>query len=137
MITESTLYWITRLDYLQQMCTAFDVAFGVVGALFLIGVIGAWIGMETESATSGCEETVARILPFYKAARKGLFICWGIFMLSMVGTVFVPSTAEMAMIKVIPAIANSDFIQKDLPAEAKEVYVLAKQAFEQHVRKDK
>ena len=126
MINESMLYWITRLDYLQQMCSAFAVIFGVVGAIFLIGVIGAWIGMETESATSGCEETVARILPFCKAARKGLFICGGIFMLSMVGTVFVPSTAEMAMIKVIPPIANSDFVQKELPEEARDLYRYAK-----------
>ena len=39
----------------------------------------------------------------------------------------VPTTRQMAAILVVPAIVNSEFMQKDLPADLREIYTLAKE----------
>lgn len=39
----------------------------------------------------------------------------------------IPTTRQMAAILVIPAIVNSEFMQKDLPADLREIYTLAKE----------
>jgi hypothetical protein len=48
----------------------------------------------------------------------------------------IPSTKEMAVIIVAPKIVNSEFVQEDLPEEAKELYGLAKQYLKEQVEKE-
>ena len=43
-------------------------------------------------------------------------------------SVFIPTTKEMAMIKVLPAISNSKFMSEELPKDIREVYLMAKDA---------
>ena len=40
----------------------------------------------------------------------------------------------MAAIKILPAIINSEFMQKELPAEAKELYILAKEYIKDQIK---
>ena len=46
-------------------------------------------------------------------------------------SVFIPTTKEMALIKVLPAISNSRFVSEELPKEAGEIYMLAKEALKE------
>ena len=117
-ITAEMIYWITRLDYIQGMFVALSIFTGVV-TLFLV----FWTIASFAAASEDKEE--------YKVAWRSLrytgistcvvwvFICCA---------VFTPSTNDMCMIYVVPKIVNSDFVQEDLPKDAREIYDLAKQA---------
>lgn len=134
MITSTELYWITRLDTLCDVLKTFSIVSGWVGLPFLLGICIAGVCSVIDPSDG---EGVLICSSITKSCKRAFIYCLVVFSTSMLVRVVVPTTAEMAMIKVIPALANSDFIQKDLPSEAKELYVLAKQALEQHVRKGK
>lgn len=111
MITESMIYWITRLDYLRE---AFVI--GVLLSPITAGVLffAGWLD------NYGREQYACR-------CKRTLFCCLPVFLISVVGLLFVPTTAEMAMIKVIPIITNSKFVAEELPSDARKVYELGKQ----------
>ena len=48
----------------------------------------------------------------------------------------IPTTKEAAVLFVAPKIVNSEFVQEDLPEEAKELYGLAKQYLKEQVEKE-
>ena len=122
-ISPDTLYWITRLDSAHELCTILTIIFTCLGALCLMGaVISAGVCI-----TSGDYNDDDDIRCF-KACRKWVLVCCICLGLVCAARVLLPTTKEMAMIIVIPAIVNSDFVQEDLPREAKELYNLAKQA---------
>ena len=106
-ITSEELYWLTRLDY-------FRIVFGV--SIAAVGVV--WLSICLVFAD---ENNVFGIL---KTSLIGLLLA----LLCACGLVFIPTTKEMAMIKVVPAIVNSDFMQNDLPDDAKQIYELGKKA---------
>ena len=94
MITETTLYWITRLDNINAFLVLLTFLFTIAAAVFLVN----WILPEN----TGDERRLGRfgfllVIPF-------------IFILSL-GLVFLPTTKEMCAIKVIPALANNEKIQ--------------------------
>lgn len=102
MITESMMYWITRLDGIQ-------VAF-VVGTL--VAIIMSIITHVALLADTYLKEETIEAWHKYKKAR------WTSY-LSVIGCVlvlmFVPTTKEMAMIYAVPAITRSDVVREDLP----------------------
>lgn len=116
MITESQIYWITRLDGIRDLC---------------IGVLCASVMFAVVSIIWNCMELDVGLADVPTALRKfvrkvlGASVC---IILSAVGLVFIPTTKEMAMIKIIPAIANSKVASEDLPRDAREIYNLAKKA---------
>ena len=94
MITETTLYWITRLDNINAFLVFFTLLSIIVAAVFLVN----WIHPES----TGDERRLGRfgfllVIPFF-------------FVLSL-GLVFLPTTKEMCAIKVIPALANNEKIR--------------------------
>ena len=70
----------------------------------------------------------------YKASCKKMTfyrnIVAVITVISIITLTFLPSTREMAAIKLIPVICNSEFVQEQLPKEGKELYSFAKHAVE-------
>lgn len=115
-ITSEELYWLTRLDYFRFACAA----------LLAITVI-VWF---TICVCLAEENRVWGILTTTIVSLITVLSC-------VVGLVFIPTTKEMAMIKVVPAIVNSDFMQKDLPDDAKQIYELGKKAVVDYLEGEK
>lgn len=102
MITESMMYWITRLDGIQ---VAFVLGTIVATILSIITHVAILEGTCTK------EETI-EAWHKYKKARLASYISIIVCVLALV---FTPTTKEMAMIYAVPAITRSDAVREDLP----------------------
>jgi hypothetical protein len=121
-ITAKQIYWITRLDPLNGALTGICVIPGILSIISLVMFCCGKVEDETDR-------------PYFRLGRAGLVLNLFLFLTGIAGIVFIPSTKEMAMIQITPVIVNSDFIQEDLPREAKELYGLAKSYFQEAVEK--
>ena len=115
MITEEMLYWIFRLDAIKGFCFIFLLAGGLATVLLTAHLI------TDKDFIDFSDYFYKRLLIFVKS----MYIIISIAILTLI---FLPSTKEMAAIKIIPVICNSEFVQKELPKESKELYDLAKVA---------
>jgi hypothetical protein len=111
MITASEIYWILKLDAIQNVFLAFSMLTGVFGIVMAI----AWGVMN--SSPDDCFDSEKKAA----SCRKRFFITVPIFALLAAVTALTPSTKQMAAIKIIPAIANSEIVG-ELSADAKELY---------------
>lgn len=105
MITESMMYWITRLDGINSL--------GTTGILMSVAVAVIYVCIFMNMADGDNEEVVR--LWNLKGNKKFRRWVYALFALSIATVTFVPSTKEMAMIYAVPAIARSDFAREDLP----------------------
>lgn len=101
-ITPSMLYWLTRLDNINE---AFCILTFLGGLAF---VFSAFFHIATK-CDDECDEAVKRVV---STAFKIITILWS---LGVVGTIFTPTSKEMAMIYVVPHIAESQVIKQDIP----------------------
>lgn len=114
MITHSALYWITRLDPLKSMFCGFSISIGIIGlALFILGVIFKAIYLDKMSGVS--EEEADKLQSKYVSRhswmfRNGVGLIVGMFVLICLNTL-TPTMKEMAVIVVIPKVANSQPVQ--------------------------
>lgn len=113
MITEEMIYWIFRLDAIKGFCFVVLLVGGLATALLTAHLI------IDKDCIDFSDYFYKRLLIFVKS----MYVIIGIAILTLI---FLPSTKEMAAIKIIPVIYNSDFVQKELPKESKELYDLAK-----------
>ena len=104
MITETMMYWITRLDGIGVLASA-----ALFVCIFATVIYGCVIG-GCASADGSIEEIWRTKLA--TSARR--WILW-VAGLSVATLVFLPSSKEMAMIYAVPAITRSDFVREDLP----------------------
>lgn len=122
-ITESTVYWVTRLDGIHNFLSILCIITGVPAVFSLVT-------FATFMVSEGEEE----FHPAMKFKLRTFFISIALLAVFFLVSVFVPTTKEMAIIKVLPAISNSKFISDDLPKEAKEIYMLAKEALKKKLK---
>lgn len=115
MITEEMLYWIFRFDTIRCFCVFVLLFGGLANVLLTIHLI------IDKDYINFSNYFYKRLLIFVKS----MYIIISIAILTLI---FLPSTKEMAAIKLIPLIYNSDFVQKELPKECKELYDFAKVA---------
>ena len=119
MITYSQLYWLTRMDPISEFlghCLGFLVfAAGICFIGFCTSFCSSQDNLQNESMRNTC-----------RASRNWLLLFLGLAGVFVALRAFLPTTKEMAVIVVVPAIVDSDFIQKDVPAEARELYSYAK-----------
>jgi hypothetical protein len=112
MIDESTMYWITRLDSIHVVFNVFLVLFSISFVSMGIPIILEIFGVECFR-----EDSSPRLFRYlWLGALFGLF-------LSLAGYVLVPTTKEMVVIKVVPAIANNRDVKalgEEFPRMAKE-----------------
>ena len=97
MITESMVYWITRLDGLKISIAGLGAALTTVFGVALIFFCVKRFVDEVEEATVLVIATA--VLSFLSA-------------LLLFSSVFIPTTKEMCAIKVIPIVANDRQIQE-------------------------
>ena len=117
------MYWFTRLDNLQDF-------FGLTGLLTgcaLVCLIGTGCMAWTSSSYDEDDEKYCKMA---KKFCKILFFPW---IFAILGLIFVPTSKEMAMIYVVPNIAESQVIKQDIP----EVYDLGINALKDWLKKNK
>lgn len=97
-ITATTLYWITRLD---NLC-------GLLIFVIIVGIMGFVITLIAYFANEPFDEEK---IPYFRWGKR-----FGItaFVTLLIGC-FVPSSREVAMFYVVPHIAESDVIKRDIP----------------------
>lgn len=113
-ITSWELYWILKLDDIRIAFFAISLI-SLILALF-VGV--AWFVVATGLFSN--KEVVNTL-------RRAISVLTTSMIISAVVAIFIPTTAQMAAIKVVPMITNTEFVQKELSAEAAELYGLLKQ----------
>lgn len=103
MITESDIYWLTRLDSIHRFSEALS-AISVCGLVFSVILILCSLGDMLSKA-----ETII--------ARRALFI-FALFAL-LFGAVFafVPTSKEYAAMKIIPIVTSEDFVKSKVTPE--------------------
>ena len=111
MITESELYWILKLDDIRDLLTSCTIILCIISILLIIMTIAQTY-----------EGALFDDIPWRKSAfaRLAVYITLIVFSVALV---LLPSTKQMAAIKAIPAIVNSD-IAKDVPSDVKALYKL-------------
>lgn len=120
-ITESTIYWITRLDGIHNF----------LGILGVITCAPAVLSLMAFFVTIMTSEGKEEFHPAMKFELRACLIGIVLFVVFSLVSVFIPTTKEMALIKVLPAISNSRFVSEELPKEAGEIYMLAKEALKE------
>lgn len=117
MITENTIYWILKLDDIANLLLGMTI----IAAVFSIGALLVWgVCADTSNREGG---KTAKML----CGKAGIiaFIC-------AVAFTFLPNTKQMAMIKVVPMIANSEIVH-DMSADAKELYKMGIKAIKEQL----
>ena len=99
MITESMIYWITRLDHFSGF------TFGVGMVLTLLG--GFALSISISELIDGTE---------IKWLVKTLAVVVLIGIINLVGSLFIPTMKEMCAIKVLPLVVNDEQVQ-ELPSK--------------------
>ena len=126
MITENTIYWITRLDNIRYM----SVLVCLIGILVGAFAFYRWWDIHDRWWLSEDSYLAHMAWVFFPGLLAAVLFLVGCGIL-----LFVPSTKEMVAIKLIPKIVNSEFTQKELPEEAKELCTLAKRLLADKVTK--
>ena len=126
MITESCMYWILKLDDIREFSFALGVISSFAAVAFLIFFLVSKIGKD-EFCSDHVQ--VGRI-----CGRLGV-VTTTLTLFLHLSYVLLPATKQMAMIKVIPAIANSEEV-KVVSKDAKELYKLGVDAIRTRLIKE-
>lgn len=107
MITETTLYWFTRLSHIHEVI---DSLFAPFMALTILSFLTMIVLSIAEKITYDNDEkmTLSKIC---KASKKICCTAACIVTVTMTCSIFVPTAKEMAAIVVIPKIANNESIK--------------------------
>lgn len=132
MITEETIYWITRLDHIREAACLGAFVFGVLSVILVLTFCALY---SDDTLVEPAEKRAKAI----RAVRTLATACVFIIFLCVGALIFVPTTKEMAMIKVLPMLANSKFVEEELPKDARRIYRLGIRALEEklEVRENK
>lgn len=110
MITESTIYWATRLDYIRGFSIAFTATVGFIFLLlFVMGLVWKFDSLSTEEDIKNGESMI-----------RSSMVLGIVFLISCLTFIFVPSTKEYCAIKIIPVVAENTKVQ-ELPNKALEL----------------
>lgn len=121
-ITSNQVYWITRLDGIQN---AFKTICGVSLTTLMLLIFALLIIPIPEKDQDKIKRSISYIfcLLFLAGSSSG------------VAALLVPTTKEAATIYLLPKLVNSEFVQKELPAESREAYGLFKEYLKAAVKK--
>lgn len=133
MITASELYWIFRCDSIHEMLTVSLIVLGIASAVGCILIlvmcfssswdddVMSWFEPKSDSDASAERKQIL-------TAVKCVACLLGIICMLAVCKVMLPTTKELVLIKVLPAVANSKFVQEDLPSDIRKLYTAAVQS---------
>lgn len=133
MITASELYWIFRCDSIHEMLTVSLIVLGVasvIGCIIILAMcfssswdddIRSWFEPKSDSDTSAERKQIL-------TAVKCVACLLGIVCMLAVCKVMLPTTKELVLIKVLPEVVSSKFVQEDLPSDIRKLYTAAVQS---------
>lgn len=133
MITASELYWIFRCDSIQEMLTVSLIVLGVasgIGCIIILAMcfssswdddVSSWFESKADSDTSAERKQIL-------TAVKCVACLLGIACMLAVGKVMLPTTKELVLIKVLPEVVSSKFVQEDLPSDIRKLHTAAVQS---------
>lgn len=121
-ITPATMYWFTRLDGIDNLFTIILV-FGTFALVILC----------IANIIAKCNPEDAESPNIQKATSKWAKILLFPWVLALFGTLFVPTSKEMAMIYVVPQITESQVVKQDIP----ELYDLGVNALKDWLKQTK
>ena len=110
-MTESMIYWITRLDGIRGLCfgiQTFAALFAILG--IIAAIVALCISVTAEEEGSDDDARIASSI--CKFACKIWIPAFCIAMVCSLARTFTPTTKEMIAIKVIPQITSVDNVEK-------------------------
>ena len=110
-MTESMIYWITRLDGIHNFCLGVQMISTIFAVLGLIVVLIATC-LKAEAKSQGYNNDVRINDYICKIALKVLIPAFCTATICSLTRTFTPTTKEMIAIKVIPQITNVDNVDK-------------------------
>lgn len=121
-LSYSLMYWFTRLDGLNSLFAIYAFFAGVALLFLTIFCIIA-----------SCDKDDPDAATYHKIFKKIINILILPWIISLLGLVFLPTSKEMAMIYVVPNIAESQVIKQDIP----EIYDLGVDALKDWLKDKK
>ena len=110
-MTESMIYWITRLDCIREFCHGIQliaVPFAVLG--IVVSLAATCINIAAEE--DGLDDNARIASSICKIACKVWIPAFCIAIACSLARTFTPTTKEMIAIKVIPQITSVDNVEK-------------------------
>ena len=110
-MTESMIYWITRLDGIHGLCSGIQT---LAGVFVIVGIAAAIISVCVKiiSEADGSDDDARVASGICKIACKVWIPTLCIAMACSLVRTFTPTTKEMIAIKVIPQITSTKNIEK-------------------------
>ena len=110
-MTESMIYWITRLDEIREFCLGLQ---NISTIFAVIGIFAALITtcLKAAAKSEGSDADAKTADNIRKFALKVFIPAFCIATLCSLARTFTPTTKEMIAIKVIPQIASVDNVEK-------------------------
>ena len=119
-ITPAMMYWFTRLDGITILFAVITFV-GAFALLFLIiGYYATKGGFSTNDEQD--HKSISSILKWFVP----------VWVVALLGLLFVPNSKQMAMIYVVPALTESQVVKQDIP----ELYDLGVNALKDWLKKD-
>lgn len=119
-ISPFELYMILKLDDICDLFTILAIPLCLFCILSAIG-LAIWLIAGIPERDNDDIQTLGRVI------KKTVLVSLGALFVVLLLQAAIPTTRQMATILVVPAIVNSEFMQKDLPADLREIYTLAKE----------
>ena len=111
MITESAVYWVLKCD---DVITLSNWFIGLsIGCIIMSGII---LGGNVDFG-------VISMPTAWRVWKRITYVCAITLIISILASTFIPTTKQMAMIKVVPCLANNKVVE-ELGNDAKEIYKL-------------
>ena len=111
-MTESTIYWITRLDEIREFLVGVQIIPAIVAGVSIIMSLIGYICMNMEKAWYGDgydkDDDYKVRKSLFRACRTIGIIAAVIATMCSLTCTFLPTTKEMVAIKVVPAIVSSE-----------------------------
>lgn len=125
MISGWTVYLVLKLDAIRGLFLTGTITSGVITAILVIMLVSYRL-TEDSPDNRDCKIVTWLFRSILKAAS--------VFLLFLITAVLIPTTRQFALIYIIPKVVNSDFVQKDIPAESREIYELGKDILKQTIK---
>lgn len=117
MITETTIYWILKLDDIRALLRGLVFLIFIFNAVS-ITIIGACVDWKTTKLRE-------------KVSKQVIVSCISIVLLIICKT-FIPTTKQMLLIKTIPAVSNCKLVE-EMSKDVKDFYKLGLNALKEKV----
>ena len=118
MVSAFELYWILKLDAISHVATFASAIAGVVsGVMFVLYLIASFAEDDNSAFVF----------------KKVSAYAFRVFVVSLIASILIPTTKQMAAIMIVPKIATAENVEV-LTGEAKDLYELAKDYFKKEAK---